>query len=111
MLTKAERLQMALDRNNMSKADLARKLQVKRGTVTNWCKGRYSPNDERAEQIATILNVNTAWLKGYNSPISRDNQYDRRGQEERIEQAIIASYRGSDETTKGIVRKILGIDI
>jgi len=111
MKTKGERIQTALDMRGLKKADLARLLNVPRGTISNWINNKYSPNAEATERIAQILNVNTAWLCGFNSPISRDNQYDTAGREQRIEEAIIIAYRAADPTTQSIVRKILGIDL
>ena len=111
MVTTGQRIKEALEMRGMKKAELARRMEVERGTISNWCNDKYSPNDESTERLAEILNVNTAWLRGYNSVIDRSNQYDRTGLEERIEEAILISYRAADPTTQSIVRKILGIDL
>lgn len=59
------RLQKALDVLNMKQTELAEKLGIHRATINNYIKNKYEPNRERLETISKILNVNPAWLMGY----------------------------------------------
>ena len=111
MTTKGERIDQAIKMRGLKKADLARLLNVPRGNVSNWINGKYDPNPSMMEKIAMVLNVSTPWLYGFDSPISRDSQYDQTGREERIEEAILISYRAADPKTQSIIRKILEIDL
>jgi len=111
MITIGRRIAEALAMRGWKQADLARRMSVQRGTISNWINEKYEPNPESLERLAEVLNVNTAWLAGYESPISRDNQYSTTGREERIEEAILISYRAADPKTQSIIRKILEIDL
>ena len=111
MKTKGERISEALKMRGMRKADLARLLYQPRGTISNWCNNRYQPNDEMVERMAMILNVNSAWLHGFDAPISRDSQYDTEGREQRIDETIIIAYHSADEKIQKAIRVLLGIDL
>lgn len=59
-----ERLTEALEKKNISPAELARRIGVNDGTISNYKKGRYAPKDKRVEDIAKALNISIAWLMG-----------------------------------------------
>jgi transcriptional regulator with XRE-family HTH domain len=66
-----ERLNMALQTRNISPAELARKIGVHEGTISNYRKGRYEPKQKRLEEIAAALNVDIAWLMGADVPMTK----------------------------------------
>ena len=67
-----DRLKEALDNNGMKAIDLAALLDVSRGTISQYLSGRATPRGERLHQIALILDVNDAWLDGYDDvPMER----------------------------------------
>lgn len=61
----AIRLKQALKNCNMTSNQLANKLHINRGIVSNYITGKYKPKQDRLSEIAEILNVNEAWLMGY----------------------------------------------
>ena len=60
-----KRLQKALKENKMTSIELANRLNINRGIISNYTKGKYKPKIDRLTQIAKILNVKEAWLMGY----------------------------------------------
>lgn len=68
-----DRLQDALDRNNMKAIELAERLNVSRGTISQYLSGKFVPRGDRLHKIAVILNVNEAWLLEYDDRIERSS--------------------------------------
>lgn len=67
-----DRLREALDMNEMKAIDLAAVLGVSRGTISEYLSGKNKPRQDRLHQIALILDVNDAWLDGYDDvPMER----------------------------------------
>lgn len=67
-----DRLREALDKNEMKAIDLAVILGVSRGTISEYLSGKKAPRHDRLHQIALILDVNDAWLDGYDDvPMER----------------------------------------
>lgn len=66
----SDRLKEALDKRNISAAELSRQLGVNEGTVSNYKKGLYEPKQRRLEEISQVLNVSIAWLMGADVPMS-----------------------------------------
>lgn len=65
----SDRLKEALDKRNISAAELSRQLGVNEGTVSNYKKGLYEPKQRRLEEISQVLNVSIAWLMGADVPM------------------------------------------
>lgn len=70
MATFADRLTDALRIRNMTAAELARKMGINEGTISQYKKGLYEPKQRRTQQIAKILNVSIDWLMGADMPFS-----------------------------------------
>lgn len=76
-----KRLKTALSEKNMSQSELARKLNIHRGTINNYVSGKHEPDRDRIDKIAKCLNVNPAWLLGYNVTIEAEKNYKISGKE------------------------------
>lgn len=70
----AARLSQALDARNMKAADLSKKTKVSEGTISCYINGKYEAKQNRVRTFAEALNVNPAWLMGYDVPMELDNQ-------------------------------------
>ena len=68
--TFAERLNIALERRNISPAELAKSLDISEATISNYRKGKYEPKQKRLDQISQILDVDIPWLLGANIPFA-----------------------------------------
>lgn len=65
----AERLTQALELRGLSAADLSRAAGVSEGTISCYKNGRYQAKQNRVYDFAKILNVDPAWLMGYDVPM------------------------------------------
>ena len=72
----AERLRMALNFRNMKATELSELTGINKSTISQYLSKEYEPKRDRIELFAKILNVNEAWLIGYDVPIETNNQDD-----------------------------------
>ena len=70
----AERLTQALELRGLSAADLSRAAGVSEGTISCYKNGRYQAKQNRVYDFAKILNVDPAWLMGYDVPMEPQKQ-------------------------------------
>lgn len=62
MATFGEKLRGLLESNNVKQRELAMKLNVERGSVSNWITNRRSPNMDIIVKIADIFDVSIDYL-------------------------------------------------
>ena len=65
----AERLRMALDSRNMKATELSELTGINKSTISQYLSKEYEPKRDRIELFSKILNVNEAWLTGYDVPM------------------------------------------
>lgn len=68
----ASRLSQALEVRGMKAADLSKKTKVAEGTISCYINGRYEAKQNRVQVFAEALNVNPAWLMGYDVPMEAE---------------------------------------
>ena len=71
----ADRLTQALQIRKMSAAELSRRTNVAEGTISNYKKGVYEAKQDRVLEFSKTLNVNPAWLMGYDVPMEDDTSH------------------------------------
>ena len=69
--TFAERLKAALDYKQMTKAELSRITGISKSSLTRYAKGDWEGKQDAVYAIAQALNLNEAWLMGYEAPMDR----------------------------------------
>ena len=69
--TFAERLKTALEIKDMTKAELSRLTGISRSSLTRYAKGDWEGKQDAVYAIAKALNLNEAWLMGYDAPMDR----------------------------------------
>lgn len=69
----SERLAEALSIREMTAAQLSRKTGIPEGTISCYKKGLYEAKQNRLWQIACALDVNPAWLMGYDVPMQQED--------------------------------------
>lgn len=57
-----------IDRDNMTQADLAKKLGVSSQSVTNWCKGVKTPRMDKVDAMCKIFNCKRSDLMEEHKP-------------------------------------------
>lgn len=67
----AQRIREALDIRGFQQKDLCEMTGIPKSAMSQYCKGSFVPKQERTALIAKALNVNEAWLMGYDVPMER----------------------------------------
>ena len=67
---------MALNFRNMKATELSELTGINKSTISQYLSNEYVAKRGRIELFAKILNVNEAWLIGYDVPIETNNQDD-----------------------------------
>lgn len=69
-----DRLREALAMRNMRPTDLCEKTGIPKGAISYYLAGKSQPKADRLYQIAAALDVNEAWLLGYDLPAVRTEE-------------------------------------
>ncbi len=65
------RLREGMRIREINAAELARKTGYKEANISQWVNGKYEAKQEGVYKLANTLNVNEAWLMGYDVPMER----------------------------------------
>lgn len=65
------RIKYAMDYREMKQQDLADKTGIPKASISQYISGFAKPKTDRLFLMANALNVNEAWLLGYNVPMER----------------------------------------
>lgn len=68
-----QRISMALSIRDMKQADLCKSAKVPKSSLSLYLSGAYEPKQERIYDMAKALNVDEAWLMGYDVPMERQS--------------------------------------
>ena len=63
------RIRKALSVRNMTQTELCAKARVSKSTLSEYLSGKYEPKQDKAYIIAKALDVNPAWLMGFDAPM------------------------------------------
>lgn len=75
-----DRLREALDARQMRAVDLTEKANVPKSAVSFYLAGKSKPKADRLYNIAKALDVNEAWLLGYDVPMVRTDEQKKNDQ-------------------------------
>ncbi|WP_415347843.1 helix-turn-helix domain-containing protein, partial [Clostridium perfringens] len=67
----SERIKEGLALREMKQADLVNISGISKGALSSYISGTYEPKQRNIYKIAKALNVNEAWLMGYDVPLER----------------------------------------
>ena len=67
------RLKKALSLRNMRQSDLCEKTDIPKSAISHYLRGSFVPKQDRAYIIAKALDVNPAWLMGFDAPMEIEN--------------------------------------
>jgi transcriptional regulator with XRE-family HTH domain len=71
MTSVSKRLKEALDMRGMKQTDLVKATGIGKSSISTYLSGDYEPKQRNIYKIAKALNVNEAWLMGYDVPPER----------------------------------------
>lgn len=64
-----QRLNFALKKCGMNAAELSRKTNLAKSTISRYLKGQSVPKQDQVLLMAKALDVNPTWLMGYDAPM------------------------------------------
>lgn len=67
-----KRIAQALSDKGMSQSELCKRAQVPKSSLSLYISGAYEPRQDRIYAMATVLEVDPAWLMGYDVPKNKD---------------------------------------
>jgi len=70
----ASRLKIAIEKCDISAAELSRRTGIAKGTISNYLTGRYKAAQDNLYSLSKALNVSESWLAGYDEDRSISNQ-------------------------------------
>lgn len=68
-----DRLQQAINENNIKPIDLANKTKLSKSLISGYLNGKYLARQDKLSILANALNVSEAWLMGYDVSMSKQN--------------------------------------
>lgn len=66
-----KRMRKAMEMKNVKQVDLVEKTGLNKSAISQYYSGKFEPKQDGVYLIAKALNVNEAWLMGYDVPKSR----------------------------------------
>lgn len=67
------RLKKALNLRNLKQIDIVERTGINKGALSSYISGKYEPKQTNIYLLAKALDVNEAWLMGYDVPMERDS--------------------------------------
>ena len=71
--TIANRIRTTLEVRGMKQADLVEKTKIGKSSISTYLSGAYEPKQKNIYRIASALNVDEAWLMGFDVQMDRKN--------------------------------------
>lgn len=69
-----QRISTALTIRGMRQSELCKLANVPKSSLSLYLSGAYEPKQDRIYDMARVLNVNEAWLMGYDVPMERQKE-------------------------------------
>lgn len=66
-----ERLKQCLEIRGITQSQLAIRANIDKGQLSSYISGKYKPRQNNIDALAKALNVNEAWLMGFDVPMER----------------------------------------
>ncbi len=85
-----DRLKEAMILRNLKQVDLVERGNFDKGQLSSWLSGKYKPRQINIDKLAEILNIDEAWLMGYDVPMKRKSD----------EEKVVGKTQSTELTTK-----------
>lgn len=69
-----KRISQALSDKGMSQSELCKRAKVPKSSLSLYISGAYEPRQDRIYAMATVLEVDPAWLMGYDVPKNKEKE-------------------------------------
>lgn len=71
----ARRIRLALNNKGMKAIELAERTGIGRSSISHYVNGSHEPSNVTAYKMANVLDVNPAWLMGFDVPMIEEGYY------------------------------------
>ena len=85
-----DRLKEAMILRNLKQVVLVERGNFDKGQLSSWLSGKYKPRQINIDKLAEILNIDEAWLMGYDVPMKRKSD----------EEKVVGKTQSTELTTK-----------
>lgn len=75
-----DRLKEAMEKRGMRAVDLVERTGIPKGTISYYLSGKTEPKADRLYILAQTLDINEAWLLGYDVPMARTDDRKKNDQ-------------------------------
>lgn len=93
----AARLRKALTARNMRQADLCQRTGIPKSAISQYLSGAFEPKQDRVAILAHALNVQEAWLMGFDVPMEREDAAEAAPDVTPEEAALLERFRQMPE--------------
>ena len=69
----AKRMKIAMSNLQINQAELVKRTGIGKSSISTYLTGEYEPKQKNLYKIALALNVNEAWLMGFDVPMERQS--------------------------------------
>jgi transcriptional regulator with XRE-family HTH domain len=104
------RLRELIDYVGISQTEFCKRAGLNKSALSNYLNGDREPRQDKIALVADAFGVSPAWLMGYDVPMEMENKTKIQFGVSEIEREIILKYRQSDEITKEMMLRVLGIE-
>lgn len=66
-----DRIKIALELRELTQSELAEKAHIDKGQLSSYLSGKYKPRQNNIDALSIALDVNEAWLMGFDAPMER----------------------------------------
>ena len=70
----SDRIKEAMRLRDLKQVDLIEKTKINKATLSQYISGKYEPKQNNIYLLAKTLNVNEAWLMGFDVPLERETK-------------------------------------
>lgn len=108
------RLEKAMTMRGYKPIDISKRTGISESTISQYRSGYCKPKDKKLAMIASVLDVNPAWLMGFDVPMDRISGVDASSSSVNVELThhemdIMNAYRSASSDTRAAVCAVLGI--
>ena len=98
----SSRIYYALSLRKMKQSELCAKTGIPKSAMSQYISGAFEPKQDRIYLMADALNVNEAWLMGYDVPMEREKSTDEQMLTD-AEKLLLSLFRQVPEEMQDVV--------
>ena len=103
------RISAALTLRDMKQSELCKLANVPKSSLSLYLSGAYEPKQDRIYAMAKALNVNEAWLMGYDVPMEREKISPEEPKLSEGEEMLLNLFRRVPEEQQQLVLQMIRV--